>query len=119
MEPVKNSLSRLTAAKPEHNLSAIADVAMTVAFQKPAAPDTSIFNLRIVDREGIDEPMVVCKATIGGRDAAATQVRIPHAMRDDMDECTDGPHTVVLVALAQAMLNQLRAEGKRLIVENK
>lgn len=110
----RNSLARL-AAKPDHNLmAAAADAALNVAFQSPERP---FFNLRTSDREAGDAA-VICKAAIGGRDACATQVRIPHALREKIDKHARGRATVVLVALAEAMLDQLIADGKTLHVEN-
>lgn len=110
----RNSLARL-AAKPEHNLlAAVEDVAHAVAFQSPERP---FFNLRTSDRS-VGDPVVTCKASIGGRDAAATQVRIPHALRERIEKYGRGPATVVLVALADAMLDQLLADGKALHVGN-
>ncbi|WP_176322309.1 hypothetical protein [Burkholderia vietnamiensis] len=111
----RNSLARL-AAKPERNLmAAVEDVAHAVAFQPAERP---FFNLRTSDREAGDAAAVICKAAIGGRDACATQVRIPHALREKIDKHARGRATVVLVALAEAMLDQLIAEGKTLHVEN-
>ncbi|WP_321951567.1 hypothetical protein [Burkholderia cenocepacia] len=112
----RNSLARL-AGKPEQNLMAAA-AQVSVAFAPAAEPtERPYFNLRTVERASGDK-VVTCKATIGGRDAAATQVRIPHALRDKLDKYTSGPATVVLVALADAMLDQLLAEGKALHVGN-
>ncbi len=109
----RNSLSRL--AKPEQNLmAAAADVALNVAFQSPERP---FFNLRTSDR-ATGDAVVMCKASIGGRDAAATQVRIPYALREKIEKYARGRATVVLVALADAMLDQLLAEEKTLHVEN-
>ncbi len=118
METGMNSLARLAAKKPEQNLMAAAAGVADVAFSPAAEPtERPYFNLRTVERASGDK-VVMCKATIGGRDAAATQVRIPHALRDKLDKYTSGPATVVLVALADAMLDQLLAEGKALHVGN-
>ncbi|RAR66856.1 hypothetical protein C7401_102281 [Paraburkholderia unamae] len=108
-----NSLARLAAKKSDSLMAAAADVAH-VAFQPAERP---FFNLRTSDRP-VGDPVVKCKAAIGGRDAAATQVRIPHALRERIEKYARGPATVVLVALADAMLDQLLAEGKTLHVEN-
>ncbi|WP_186264224.1 hypothetical protein [Burkholderia gladioli] len=109
-----NSLARLAAKKPEQSLMAAAAEVAHVAFQSPERP---FFNLRTGDRS-VGDPVVMCKASIGGRDAAATQVRIPHALRSRIETYARGPATVVLVALADAMLEQLIADGKALHVEN-
>lgn len=113
----RNSLARLVA-KPTQNVMdaarSVADVAFP-AVERPA--ERPYFNLRSVERTSGDK-VVTCKATIGGRDAAATQVRIPHALRDKLDKYTSGPATVVLVALADAMLDQLLAGDKALHVGN-
>ncbi|MBR7945407.1 hypothetical protein [Burkholderia cenocepacia] len=113
----RNSLARL-AGKPEQNLMAAAASVAGVAFSPAMQPaERPYFNLRTGERAHGDD-VVTCKATIGGRDAAATQVRIPHALRDKLDKYTSGPATVVLVALADAMLDQLLADGKTLYVGN-
>ncbi|WP_343663266.1 hypothetical protein [Paraburkholderia tropica] len=113
-----NSLARLAAKKPEQDLMAAAAGVASVAFSPAAQPaERPYFNLRTSERTSGDK-VVKCKATIGGRDAAATQVRIPHALRDKLDKYTSGPATVVLVALADAMLDQLLAGDNTLHVGN-
>lgn len=120
METGMNSLARLAAKKPEQDLMAAAAGVAGVAFSAAANVEPTerpYFNLHTSDR-ATGGDVVTCKATIGGRDAAATQVRIPHVLRDKLDKYTSGPATVVLVALADAMLDQLLAEGKALHVGN-
>ncbi|HDR9127200.1 TPA: hypothetical protein QDB31_004254 [Burkholderia vietnamiensis] len=117
-----NSLARLAAKKPEQDLMAAAAGVANVAFSVPVVePSPTVerpfFNLHTSDR-AVGDAVVMCKAAIGGRDAAATQVRIPHALRERIEKYARGPATVVLVALADAMLDQLLAEGKTLHVGN-
>ncbi len=122
MENSMNSLARLAAKKPEQDLMAAAAGVVNVAFSAPAVEPSPVaerpyFALRTSDRAAGD-PAVTCKAAIGGRDAAATQVRIPFPLRERIEKYTRGPATVVLVALAERALDQLIAEGKTLHVEN-
>lgn len=117
-----NSLARLAVKKPEQDLMAAAAGVANVAFSVPVVEPSPVaerpyFALRTSDRAAGD-PAVTCKAAIGGRDAAATQVRIPFALRERIEKYTRGPATVVLVALADAMLDQLITDGKTLHVGN-